>query len=43
MITQAYLQVRYGELPESPQAVEDVMAAWERIEAAGKQQKANRN
>lgn len=30
-ITQAYLQVRYGERPENPGMVDDVLASWERV------------
>jgi hypothetical protein len=32
LITRAYDQVRYGEYPESHQEVEDVLAAWKRIQ-----------
>ena len=39
-ITQAYLKVRYGELPESTEEVEGVISAWKEIETLGKQQKA---
>ena len=34
LITHAYLKVRYGELPESPQEVDEVLAAWERVKGA---------
>jgi hypothetical protein len=37
-ITQAYLQVRYGELPETRQEVEDVEKAWARLHAQGHDQ-----
>ncbi|HUF37795.1 MAG TPA: DUF4129 domain-containing protein [Anaerolineales bacterium] len=36
LITDAYQQVRYGELPERAEAVEQVEAAWERVQAEGK-------
>ena len=39
-ITQAYLKVRYGELPESRDEVEQVVSAWKKVETQGKQQKA---
>ncbi|MEN6410437.1 MAG: DUF4129 domain-containing protein, partial [Anaerolineaceae bacterium] len=35
-ITQAYLQVRYGEVPETEDAVEQVLSAWRRVDAAGR-------
>ncbi len=34
-ITQAYLKVRYGELPERADEVRDIEAAWERVQAEG--------
>jgi len=34
-ITAAYQQVRYGEIPETSQAVQDVLSAWERVRQAG--------
>jgi len=37
VITDAYLVVRYGELPESLDQVEGVLAAWQNIAAVGKQ------
>jgi hypothetical protein len=37
-ITQAYLQVRYGELPETRQEVEVVEKAWARVRAQGLEQ-----
>ncbi len=37
-LTQAYLRVRYGELPETQKEIDDVTAAWESVEAAGKAQ-----
>lgn len=36
-ITQAYLRVRYGELPETDQEVKIVEAAWERVRTLGKE------
>jgi hypothetical protein len=36
LITDAYQQVRYGELPEREDAVERVEAAWSRVSAEGK-------
>ena len=30
-ITQAYLQVRYGERPESREMIDGVLADWERV------------
>lgn len=35
-ITHAYLKVRYGELPESIEAVEQVSQAWERVRTDGR-------
>ena len=35
-ITTAYQKVRYGEIPETSQEVQDVLAAWERVRQAGK-------
>jgi hypothetical protein len=37
-ITNAYLQVRYGELPETRQEVEDVEKAWALLHAQGREQ-----
>ncbi len=37
VITDAYLVVRYGELPESLDQVENVLEAWKNISAVGKQ------
>jgi hypothetical protein len=37
-ITQAYLQVRYGELPETRQEVEEVEKAWARLHTQGQEQ-----
>lgn len=37
-ITQAYLQVRYGELPETRQEIEDVEKAWAIVHAQGQEQ-----
>ncbi|MGD8604456.1 MAG: DUF4129 domain-containing protein, partial [Anaerolineales bacterium] len=36
VITRAYLKVRYGELPETRQQVEDVESAWQKVETRGK-------
>lgn len=36
-ITQAYLKVRYGELPETYEEVQGVLLAWEKLKAQGKQ------
>lgn len=42
-ITDAYLLVRYGELPESVEELERVETAWKRVSSAGKEQlRANR-
>ncbi len=38
-ITQAYLKVRYGELPETSQDVEVVATAWEHVQAVNAQRK----
>lgn len=35
-ITRAYLKVRYGELPETRQQVDEIESAWQKIEARGK-------
>ncbi len=32
MITQAYVQVRYGEIPETPEAWHAVLEAWKNVE-----------
>jgi hypothetical protein len=37
MITSAYLKVRYGQLPENRQEVEEVEGAWERVGIKGKE------
>ena len=37
LITQAYLRVRYGELPETLQEVADVEEAWEQVQNTGKE------
>lgn len=43
VITQAYLRIRYGELPETHQEVETVESAWNLVRAHGQEQlKANR-
>lgn len=42
-ITRAYLQVRYGELPESEEAVARVEDAWERVGELGRRMLAVRN
>ncbi len=36
LITNAYIKIRYGELPENDEEVQAVEAAWDKIEAAGK-------
>jgi hypothetical protein len=36
LITQAYNRVRYGELPESESEVDEVLKAWDRIQALSK-------
>jgi hypothetical protein len=36
LITQAYLKVRYGELPENPQEVQTVIDAWAHIKSRGR-------
>lgn len=36
LITRAYLKVRYGELPETRQQVEEVETAWSKVETRGK-------
>jgi hypothetical protein len=38
-ITYAYLRVRYGELPETSQEIQNVLAAWEKVKEAGKKAK----
>jgi hypothetical protein len=38
LITEAYVKVRYGQLPETSKDIEDVLAAWERVKAYGKSQ-----
>jgi hypothetical protein len=35
IITQAYLKIRYGELPENPQEVQTVIDAWTHIKSTG--------
>lgn len=42
VITQAYLKVRYGELPETYEEVQTVLLGWERIKIRGKQLQAER-
>lgn len=37
IITNAYLKVRYGEIPESAQEVNTVESAWHRVESVGKE------
>ena len=37
-ITQAYLRVRYGELPENVEEVHAVQDAWEDVRAAGRRE-----
>ena len=37
LITQAYLRVRYGELPETRQEVLDVEEAWKQVQNVGKE------
>ena len=37
LITQGYLRVRYGELPETHQEVSDVEEAWKQVQTAGKE------
>ena len=37
VITQAYLKVRYGELPETYEEVQNVLTGWEQIKTHGKQ------
>jgi hypothetical protein len=41
-ITQAYLRVRYGQLPERREEVEEVEEAWERLNEVGKEQLAEK-
>lgn len=36
-ITQAYMRIRYGELPETSQEVEMVQSAWEQVNTLGKE------
>ncbi len=38
-ITHAYVRVRYGELPETPQELEVVEDAWRQVQAAGEERK----
>lgn len=35
LITRAYVNVRYGELPETKEELDAISAAWERLQAAG--------
>ncbi len=42
LITDSYVRVRYGEFPETHEQVEDVEAAWSRIQAEGRQLKRSR-
>jgi hypothetical protein len=37
IITNAYLDVRYGEVPEDPQAVQTVLTAWKQVNQKGRQ------
>ena len=37
LLTQSYLRVRYGELPETYAEVQTVLLGWERVKAQGKQ------
>ena len=37
LITRAYLKVRYGELPETREEVEEVESAWGRVQAEGQE------
>jgi hypothetical protein len=37
MITQAYLSVRYGQLPETKNEIEDVETAWKKLHSAGRE------
>lgn len=37
IITEAYLRIRYGELPETNQEVSQVEGAWERVKTLGKE------
>lgn len=36
LLTQAYIRVRYGELPESQAEIQQVLAAWDAVAAVGK-------
>ena len=38
-ITHAYVRVRYGELPETPQELEIVEQAWSRLQVMGEERK----
>ena len=38
-ITQSYQDVRYGEIPETPEGVQQAETAWEKLEAEGKRLK----
>ncbi|MCJ7626575.1 MAG: DUF4129 domain-containing protein [Anaerolineaceae bacterium] len=38
LITEAYVKVRYGQLPETSKDIDDVLAAWERVKGYGKLQ-----
>ena len=42
-ITNAYLKIRYGELPESSEEVSAVMEAWAKIRKTGSQLRKNKN
>jgi hypothetical protein len=42
VITQAYLRVRYGELPETRTEVDQVESAWERVNLAGNQMRTSK-
>jgi hypothetical protein len=37
VITEAYMRIRYGELPETDQEIDQVEEAWERVNALGKE------
>jgi hypothetical protein len=39
LLTQAYVKVRYGELPETQSEMDELEAAWERVSEEGKQLK----
>jgi hypothetical protein len=37
LVTEAFVRVRYGELPETAEELEAILSAWQRLEAAGPQ------